>query len=262
VKTLAVVRLDPQNCGDLASTPSRYFSLGDWVREMDVSMLSPELAAAWKPDLVVIGGGGIFYPAWESRLAALVTLVRANGAKVVVWGAGTNASDEETRRAPSWLNQADLVGLRDRWPEGLLYGAAWVPCASCASRLLDHVPEPIVDFVAYSNNAYAVRNVPRGTEQRCVRDMASMEDAVAYLSRGRTILTTSYHGAYWGALLGRRVIAWAWASKMRHMMPEIKMREPWESWDARPEAPRPKAPLQRCREANAAFAIRVWEMLG
>ena len=42
---------------------------------------------------------------------------------------------------------------------------------------------------------------------------ADMETILDFLGSGETILTSSFHGAYWGTLLGRKVLAFPFSSK-------------------------------------------------
>ena len=40
-----------------------------------------------------------------------------------------------------------------------------------------------------------------------------LNGALAFLASGETVITSTYHGAYWGLMLGRKVIVVPWATK-------------------------------------------------
>jgi hypothetical protein len=60
---------------------------------------------------------------------------------------------------------------------------------------------------------------------------ANFEDYIEFLATGEYVVTNAYHGAYWGALLGKKVVIFEpFSSKHFHMFDNIVVANP-ESWD-------------------------------
>lgn len=76
---------------------------------------------------------------------------------------------------------------------------------------------------------------------------ASFEEVVAFLGSGETIVTSSYHGVYWGMLLGKKVVVESFGSKFHYFG-----RDPIEPSDTY---------LAQCREKNVEFYHRVKELI-
>jgi hypothetical protein len=195
--------------------------------------------------MVIVGGGGMLYPPMQHLFKRLFD---SKPACVVVWGIGTNTHDVAAAPYPDWLKRCDLVGLRDADSP-----YDWAPCASCMSPLFDNPPpptRPVVVYRHYERKAFpAVPDAPV-----MLNNVTTMDEAVAFLASGETIVTDSYHGAYWGALLGRRVALTAkWSTKF-HRMPYPPGRSLGDA-TAYPDA------LRESREATARFADKVRALL-
>ncbi len=179
-------------------------------------------------------------------------LSRPWGTKVG-WGLGNNmVTDTVTGFVPkaklSWptyADQFDLLGVRD-------YGSKyrWVPCASCLH------PAFSIDIpTAHEIVVYEHKRVPLNISgfPRMKNDGNRIDRSLEFLRSGELILTNSYHGAYWGHLLGQRVIAFPFSAKfygLKHALPLCKPGE-WKKYIDRAEA-HPNA-LQECRQANISF---------
>ncbi|NDC63669.1 MAG: hypothetical protein EBZ59_06725, partial [Planctomycetia bacterium] len=109
-----------------------------------------------------------------------------------------------------------LVGTRSPVP-----GLPHVPCASCkfleafvAERgwpggegvgIFEHAAVPLARDLGH----------PRLVNTRC-----NPQDAVAFIAGCRVLVTNSYHGMYWGCLLGRQVVCVPFSSgHYRHPWP-------------------------------------------
>ncbi len=115
--------------------------------------------------------------------------------------------------------------------------------------------------VMYNHWEYGVEKPFAMPELR--NNTASFDEIIKFLASGEIVITTSFHGAYWATLLGRRVIVvepFSWkfytfrhppviakASQLRHAMSQA--------------CPYPQA-LKECREANERFGSKVFELLG
>ena len=94
-------------------------------------------------------------------------------------------------------------------------------------------------------------------------DTGDLNGALSFLASGETIITSTYHGAYWGLMLGRKVIVVPWATKFlgfRHPVTLchelLDLSGCLKRVQAFPDA------LEECRAANTDFAERVADLLG
>lgn len=242
------------NLGNLAEQvcrPTDYFDLGQAVTVLDQACGDTAL----QQGPLIFGGSGLLYP---EIAPTLERAVREKRHPMVAWGIGHNTHGGERADYPEWLNLFDAVGLRD-------WGTAWdyVPCPSCMNPIFDVARQvPTHPFVIYDQIDYPVaaryEGAPRENNCHPARDL---ERIVTFLASGETVLTSSYHGAYWGMLLGRKVILWKpWSTKFGtyKRVPPMIEREVW---------PLPTGEtggggyLDDCRERNRRFAERVRAVL-
>lgn len=207
------------NIGDAVCAPCQYFDLGGI--HLDLNENHPELN---KDDVLIIGGGAV-----SSRAEVYQTK-----AKKILWGAGISIRNDMSR-ANHFHNSKgfELYGTRD-------YGFGnWVSCPSCMSYLFNNVPEPTQDFVYYGHADFE----PMELNNDCM----DFEKILMYLSKGETIVTSSYHGMYWGYLLGRKVIIKPYSSKFFTL--------PWEV--STEKGISYKNALSEARESNLSFYEKV-----
>lgn len=234
-----------RNAGDLHCGPALYFSELN-ARAFDIAELPPGI-----PDLAIFGGGAL-----GRRFMNNPGLLRR--AKVnVAWGVGTSLHGKnDVPPAPPGFG---LYGSRDDRQQG----ARWVPCASCMSPLFDAKYDALHDTVVYYNKD--PRFAPPDIEGLPVmHNEHGFEDAVRFLGSAGRVITNSYHGAYWAALLGRKVVVAApYSSKFMHFRHRPAYSPAKDSWKpalevagiANDEA------LAECREANRAFLGLVLDRL-
>ena len=199
--------------------------------------------------MLILGGGGLLQPKY---LPALQAMISTPCRRRVAWGIG----EIKDGTVPSYdeypeLLHFDLVGVRDDvtdWP--------WVPCVSCMSPMFDSIPEPVHDVVAYSNSRFPMK-VPKSVPHR--GNNGWLSTAIAFLASGRIIVTSSYHGAYWGMLMGRKVMVakTCCQSKMHGfpIPPTFGEGKIWPVRDAQDYAG--TGFLERCRAATREFADEV-----
>lgn len=202
-----VHRLDA-NVGDLLAGPWRYW---DWGPHDVVDICDAAAIAAIGPDDgVVIGGGGLFMPWFDEHRARLLD---RRPAAVAWWGVGERRVQDvaggylpEEAAGPG-LAAADFSPAHLAGTRSPVAGLPHVPCASCkfveafvAERgwsegsgvgIFEHVAVPVARRLDH----------PRLVNTRC-----SPLEALAFIARHRVLVTNSYHGMYWGSLLGRRVV--------------------------------------------------------
>ena len=204
----SVFRMDATNVGDWYSTPFRYFEFGQHTA---ADIKQPILESG---DSVIVGGGGLvsvnFAPHMK-RLAKQRPMLR----RLVAWGIGESLINDKQGGLvdrwkgplPDYLGSFDLVGIRD-------YGTEyrWVPCASCMLPQLDREYPVEHQLCIYEHKRIAIPidvDAPRRTN-----DGNDIDAAMRFLGSAETVITNSYHGAYWATLLGKRVVAIPNLSKM------------------------------------------------
>jgi hypothetical protein len=261
------------NLGDRLSSPCQYFDrlsgtaifdLFDWhpARQPD-GAVREEFNSRIMDSHIIIGGGGLFNS--ETFEPAIDYVTHLSRRHVVVWGAGHNGY---------WLkkytdikqvclidrNKYSLVGVRDR-----LQPFLFCPCASAMHRALDQRHDIIRPAGIYSKSERTADfadvlhkdpSIPLMTN-----DSQDFEEVVKFLSECATVVTNSYHGAYWAALLGRRAVVCNPDSSKFFDMPypaPIGHALEWKRLETHgtvyPEA------LNEAREANARFFQLVCEI--
>lgn len=230
------------NTGDLASCPADYFPWPD----AQVFNYNKKI-----PDGPLIVGGGTMNNWLQSA-----TLPR--GPKIA-WGIGSSIRGARHVYQPP--ARFDLVGVRD-------YDEArpelWVPCVSCMSPLFDNPPEPTRPAVRFLNADPHIRQInPVGADDLpTMYNTEPMDEIVAFLASAEIVVTDSYHGAYWSALLGRTVVVVPYSSKFYHLPWALnvstKRGDDWHQ--GRPL--RAQNALALCREATTVFYARVCRLLG
>lgn len=253
MRVLNVYKKNTPNIGDLASSPALYFpELGATQRDADDK--------AQECDLLILGGGGMFC---LDHLQRHVHFARAG----VAWGIGLNDHvSHQSVEYPEWLAKLYLVGLRDfnSRNQASASWTPWTPCASCMSPEFDVLRKPSKKYVQYDHGeeAFAAGMLDTSIPYLTNTEPKTLKEALDFLGDGEVILTTSYHGAYWGTLLGRRVVILRpFSSKFFHLrhQPEICM-EPstWRHYATRAKS-FPNA-LGECRAANQFFYQQVTKL--
>jgi hypothetical protein len=151
--------------------------------------------------VIIFGGGGLL----SIRVSPIIRAVIKEKLPVILWGVGKN----ECLNPPevndfSYLKDALLVGLRD-----LNSGYNWTPCPSCLAIWPKYISIPISHpFIVFENLGIpivAYTEFPRLINWGWQKTFCGV---LTFLSSGSTIITTSWHGAFWGLCLERKVILW------------------------------------------------------
>jgi hypothetical protein len=110
----------------------------------------------------------------------------------------------ESATTPINFDKAALCGIRDfEHP----YNQLFVPCASCLNPAFSmdkcsiKVEREIGTIRSALENSFAVSGVPSS-----VSNAEPIGTIVNYILSSNVILVSSYHGAFWSILLGRKVI--------------------------------------------------------
>lgn len=178
------------NTGDLFCSPSLYFNFSDHKIE-DLCQYFPSSS-----DICIIGGGGIF----------LLESIRENSyakylicQKKIIWGAGNNVHDTDLYVNDKNLKSFDLVGLRDNKN---YHDYEFVPCVSCMHKAFDETYKTEEDIVIYNHYDYDIPlNFKKMNNQG-----NDIYEKINFLASSNCIITNTYHGMYWGILLGKKVV--------------------------------------------------------
>lgn len=234
-----------KNVGDLQSSPYRHFAFGDDIAVHDVRALPREPG-----DAVVYGGGAI--GAMLTKAPVRAYLSRAK--RAVAWGVGRSVRGATGPQSVP-VNQFNLYGTRE-WPA--FDGQCTVPCVSCMSPLLDQQAEPSHEAVLFYNK----RKRKPGVDMPSLSNEEPLHRVVDHLLSGRTVVTNSYHGAYWAVLLGRPVIiVGAYSSKFSCYPWPVPMRADTHWRAALPQTATFPRALATARHINIQFYKRVLEVL-
>lgn len=165
---------------------------------------------------VIFGGSGLLYPEIAPILEEAVKNKRYT---MIAWGIGTNTHGATEWEYPEWLNKFDLCGLRD-------YETThnYVPCPSCMNEEFRdaRLIKPSHELVIYDQVDYPVTMQMNGIPRmnNC-HPKEKLREVINFLASGKAILTSSYHGVYWGYLLNRNVLIWKpWSTKFFTFKPK------------------------------------------
>lgn len=156
-----------------------------------------------------------FHTAYQDLISRTLEKIDKVTAPRAVWGAGHNgpdATDFSSIRWPRALAKYKLVGLRDYDP-GSRFN--WVPCASCMHPALRKNYTIKNDVIWFEHKKQLIKDFGKDTIPRFINSGDNVEQTIELLGSANIILTNSYHGAYWGILLKKKVIVvgGAWSSK-------------------------------------------------
>jgi len=208
--------IDDHNIGDRLSAPVEYFDFPGFetikadIRKIDdfINAYQDKLTL-YDRVVFIIGGGGLLFSRFLDSFQKLKIICPK--ATLIAWGIGQQIYLNQSLLTPKefpygdYLEGFDMIGIRDYEQD-----YSWVPCASCLHPLFDLKREIKHEFVVFSHKKFQlhINGLPRITN-----DSSSFQEVLDFLGSGETILTSSYHGAYWGTLLGRKVLAFPFSSK-------------------------------------------------
>jgi hypothetical protein len=150
----------------------------------------------------------------------------------IIWGAGHNGDYQKKLKGmleyPNWIRNFDLVGVRDYAQE-----YQWVPCASCMHPALRKNYAIKNDVIWFEHKKQLIKSAEFGKEPipRFINSGDNIDQTIEILGSANVIITNSYHGAYWGTLLKKKVIVVdAWSSKFNAMRHSPYMLNKGEIW--------------------------------
>lgn len=190
---------DTLNVGDENSNPIHYFYLGRNVVTTDWPTIRKEFVAR----SLVLGGG--YLSNMLSKGAPYFRLAD-EVEKLFVWGIGVDP--DITPHQPT-LDRCTLVGIREHRHKLIDNRKVfYAPCVSCMSPLfdLDWPVEKEVVFFRHSHHSKILDKVGIDASAT-MKNRLDFISTLKFIASGETVVTNSYHGAYYATLLGRKVVA-------------------------------------------------------
>lgn len=271
IKYIVVHSKDPNNVGDIASNPLQYFLPDDEYLTVDIADLGNVEYPAGVPIILGGGGllGNEFFKAtiqkvlassdknqlkelwnyrwvnsnpsnvelnkeftekYHSLISEYISKLEEDRAPRILWGAGHNGELSKKFRGrfeyPDWLSEFNLIGIRD-WNQNL----PWVPCASCMHPALRKKYEIKNDIIWFEHKKQMIKDFGKDCIPRFVNSGDNIEQTIELLGSANIILTNSYHGAYWGTLLKKKVIVVSpWSTKFQALKYPVEVIERTEQW--------------------------------
>lgn len=251
---------DTDNLGDRKSGVALYFDFPLPVKCIDIKNINLSKEELENSYIIIGGGGHIHLPSPEYNNGIIKPLEELMGLSkwTTVWGIGSNIHGGSKAFFPDCLNKARLIGIRDSTSR------YWVPDPSCMSPIFDTCSK---DISIRNSVVYEHRDMPLAfhhISNRMMCEGAKFEFVIPFLASAKTIITNSYHGAYWGKLLGRNVIIPdPYSSKFYTIHPDINIlantpsRNQYLDVYYSSHLLTPSPFLDQCRSASTDFYNRV-----
>jgi len=237
------------NAGDKLASPLDYFKFPIETEKMDVSVGNVEKT---RGQFIIYGGGGLIHlpaPNYNNGVMQYLEDICNFSPWLVSWGVGHNIHHSKEIEYPeSFVKKFRLHGVRDRQPN-----LPWVPCVSCMSKLFHH------NYKVEHNVVVAGHNLPRLDGLPTVElSKTPPKEVIEIIASGDTVVTNSYHGAYWGLLLNRKVVVFNPMSSKFYGLPEqVQLATP-DTWKQSVSKAMPyKGFLALCRNVNKAYHKKV-----
>jgi hypothetical protein len=175
-----------------------------------------------------------------------------------IWGAGHNSDGEidfEKIKWPREFARFKHIGIRDYDKTSPFQ---WVPCASCMHPALDKKYAIKNDIIFFEHKKQLIKSTEFGSESipRFINSGSNIEQTIELLGSSNIILTNSYHGAYWGTLLKKKVIivGGAWSSKFKFFKHQPQIVGKKDSWrDSIDRATVFENSIDECRKATINY---------
>lgn len=244
-----------RNLGDLNCSPQQYFPQFQDCQRIDVSQVD-ELP---RGQAVIVGGGGLFMMHTHHHFARW-----SETRPVIVWGAGLNypnGASFEYELVKS-LKQCAIVGIRNP-AFAYKHGFEYVPCASCLHPAFDPLPGEQRGYKVLFYEHVERRFAPKNSWKCHNMDVGfGLANVLERFRQSEYVITNSFHGAYWGLCMQRRVIMWKpseFGNRCEHLTIPPRVESYAEIMDCiDEEVPRVGAFYRNlCRLKNKKFAQRV-----
>lgn len=239
------------NIGDMSCCPLDYFKFKMKKLSVDTRNFIKEMPDS---DLLIVGGGGLMY--FDSRYW---NRALANAKIAIAWGFGINVHndiDSNPVTESEIKNRFLFWGIRD-WVAGQ-ENPNWVPCVSCMHPKFLENHKIQHEYVRYDHYQYPIEDLNAPNLSNACMDVKKV---ISFLGSGSTVITTSFHGAYWATLLGRKVIVPnVYSNKFKHLKHQPLIVNKFEKGMEKDARYYPGA-LTECRITNVQYYNKIIDFL-
>jgi hypothetical protein len=205
--------LSNNNLGDSVCCPIDYYDFPYETERIDVAGIET-IFPKIENNVLIYGGGGLLHlpaPDYHDGYMGYIHDIGNLKATKIAWGVGHNIhhKPEDFGKIPiQWpqvvFDTFSMIGGKDGYQP--YNGYTYVPCVSCKSPLFQkkyRVNHDITLMIRSSGIDLEIDNA-----ERCYTKTDSFEKVVETIATGKIVITNSYHGAYWGMLLRKKVVIW------------------------------------------------------
>jgi len=252
-RLIGLTLLNSNNVGETMVSPLDYFKFPIPSEKLCVTAYNPDDI---RGQLIIHGGGGLIHlpsPDYNDGVMGYLEEICELGPWLISWGIGHNIHGATEIIYPkSFVEKYVLHGVRD-FNQDIL---PTVPCASCMSTLFHHTYKIKQDVVVVGHD---LEEVAGGKPFLPFNHYGvTAKEAVEFIASSETIVTNSYHGAYWGYLLNRKVVVCDPMSTKFYGLPKgivLSSKTKWEKDMA--QAKTNKSFLTACRKTNREYYKKV-----
>lgn len=172
------------------TSPTLYFDFPYEIKEVDFDNI---IYSYLKNEIVILSSGDLIY---ENKY---LNYINTYALGKILWGCGIN-NNELVDYDISFINKATLSGARD-------YGIGdniYVPDVSCMHEAFDKQYIIKYEKVLYFEEKDPLPNMNLPKMSNIMPQ--TIEEALEFIGSGEIVITNSFYGAYWGTLLGRKII--------------------------------------------------------
>jgi len=227
-----------KNVGDIYSSPTHYFNFLNYeTHDLDNNINLTD-------QHVVIGGGGLIRRTFETKIKKII---EKQPKTLTFWGIGHNASYKDKNWIPDFLNYSNLTGIRD-------YNTTYdyVPCVSCMHKGFDLNYRIKNDYVYFLHKHRTPNNLLFDGPSMYNNNL-NIDEVLSFIGSTKTLITNSYHGAYWGLLLNKDVRVLNWSTKFSTLKVRPNTINDLHSWKSVSKSKIDLNFLNECRKLNIEF---------
>lgn len=259
-KIYNIIAPQNENIGESVGSPLDYFSFPLPTEKIDVRYFR-EREEDLRSGFIILGGGGLIHlpsPEYNNGIIGYLEEICDLSPWMVSWGVGHNIHDSTEISYPDYfVKKFKLHGIRD-----MRQSLRWVPCVSCMDKLFHHRHKKIRGLAITTHVDFSLSNEEDLPIMYHSTEQVTKEDLIRFIAGTDTIITNSYHGAYWGALLNRKVVVVDPFSTRFYGLPESVKLSSQQSWKAGAKTAKVnKGFLKQCRDANTKYHKDVLKLI-
>ncbi|MCF7852617.1 MAG: polysaccharide pyruvyl transferase family protein [Simkaniaceae bacterium] len=260
------------NAGDYYSCPDLYYDFKNYqtikIELQEFKNNEKNNQTKLKDAIIIFGGGGILDT--TKPLSSLYNNMDLSN-KCFHWGSGSNRLNVNEIDWELSANFIDikkdvlkhfiLVGRRD-YLDNYYKNHVYVPCVSCKLPYLKQKYE-IKRRIGIVNHAWLkLINKPQFPQINMNLKKYTIEEIIRFIGESEVIITSSFHGAYWGLLLNKKVIINGnWSSKFDTLKyPLVLLSDNLEK-DIQNCVVPPADYLNECIDLNNAFYEKIMKLI-